>query len=739
VIPKNSLVLGIGGDKYNPVNPKNTFPSWYIQDYSLWDDRTDDRRKDARAVVQYHPADNVMITVDDTYSDDHITANRFDYTTWFNAGRMYNVTQDSNGTITGFDHGPAPTDLDATFNGQYIQNNTLGLNVKWDITDQLATTVDVAQSSSHLNPNGELSQLQADIGYGPSYNASSPNYAANAAANFPNGYISGINVSNGSNILPVYSTYGPNNNQANALGLNPLILGSHVLPIGSQRGTDIVNNAKFDMDWHSGGTDLDGGLQFAEDSRHAYTLDTFSNNAWQLWNGYGPPSGNTNGQTLPLSALGNPSVINTSNFFPGFDNNNQLTPILQYNPWTVYNYLQSLGVNGANPNTISPVPPNCTAGAVGCYSPYTGGPEPLGLNVGSVSQVREKTYSPFVVVQQKVMLGDMPFTAKFGLRYEHTTVDTGGYGRLPTRLTVQTGDTTAFNFFYTPTQWLTASNSYHYILPSLDLNLSPIESLKVRFDASRTLTRPPLNEITPTLSVGGRVGALTATGNNPGLLPYLSNNFDLGAEWYYGQNEYLALDTFFKHVSQFPQQQVVNTNINGVQDPTTGAAAVWAETTFVNAPSANVYGAEMGWQHMIGYGFGTQINGTVVHTNEPYQRYSLTTHFYLPGLANSANFVGFYQNYGFQARIAVNWTAEQLISTVQEQSGGQFGNEPVFTRPFTEVDFSAQYDINQHVSVFFKALNLSDSEVVEHGRFSNQILNVQDIGRTFTMGVRAKL
>src|SRR5205085_10180336 len=132
---------------------------------------------------------------------------------------------------------------------------------------------------------------------------------------------------------------------------------------------------------------------------------------------------------------------------------------------------------------------------------------------------------------------------------------------------------------------------------------------KVRFDASRTLTRPPLNEITPTLSVtSARVGALGLSGNNPELNPYVANNFDLGAEWYYGQNEYLSLDTFFKHVSQFPEQQTVNVNINDVQDPTTGKTAVWAKTTFVNAPSANVYGVEIAWQQMLGYGFGYQVN-----------------------------------------------------------------------------------------------------------------------------------
>ena len=72
------------------------------------------------------------------------------------------------------------------------------------------------------------------------------------------------------------------------------------------------------------------------------------------------------------------------------------------------------------------------------------------------------------------------------------------------------------------------------------------------------------------------------TGNNPDLLPYLAKNFDLGAECYYGPNDYVALDGFFKHVSQCPEQKTIN--VNNVEDPITGKTAVGAKTTFVNAP-----------------------------------------------------------------------------------------------------------------------------------------------------------
>jgi TonB-dependent receptor len=739
VIPKNSLVLGTG-PAYSPTNPTNAFPSWYPQEYQLYNDRTDVRRKDGRVVLQWHPTDQVLVTIDDNYSDENQFAERFAYSTWFNSSEMYNVQQDTNGTITNFQYGPAPTDLDASVGGTTLKNNTIGANVKWDVTDQFKLQFDADQSASHLNPNAALDPA-VDIGYGPSYTVGSSNYAANQAAGFPNAYIGGIVVPGGSNNLPHYNAYGPNDNAANSSGVNPLILGSHVLPITSQRAADYINQAKVDADWHTDTTTLDAGLQFVEDTRNAFSFSSFANNGWQLWSGYGSPSGNTGGQALPASLFANSGNINTSNFFPGFKNNGQLPPLFMYNPYAVYSYLTGLGAAGANPGTISgPNPPACVAGTLGCYSPYTGGPEPAPIDPGSISYVRDKTYAPFVTWSQKLNIADRPLTVNVGLRYERTTTTTGGYGRVPQSLTVNANDHTAFIVNYSPAQFITTQNTDSHLLPSLDLNFFPISDLKVRFDASRTLTRPPLTEILPTLNVSSsRIGALGLSGNNPALKPYQSNNFDLGGEWYYGQNEYLLLDTFFKHVSDFPEQSTVNVTIPGVIDPTTGQTAQWAKTTFVNSPTANVYGAEIGWQKMLVYGFGYQVNGTVVHTNEPYNRYNLGPQFFLPGLANSVNFVGFYQNHGFQARVAVNWTATQLVSTTQEQSGGAFGNEPVFTRPFTEVDFSTQYDINEHLSVFFEALNLTDAEVVEHGRFDNQLLNVQDIGRTFTMGVRAKL
>jgi len=66
-------------------------------------------------------------------------------------------------------------------------------------------------------------------------------------------------------------------------------------------------------------------------------------------------------------------------------------------------------------------------------------------------------------------------------------------------------------------------------------------------------------------------------------------------------------------------------------------------------------------------------------------------------------------------------------------------NEPTYLKANTELDFSTQYDITSHFNVFFEAINLTDNVYHTRGRFDNQTLNVVDYGRSFTLGVRAKL
>jgi len=358
--------------------------------------------------------------------------------------------------------------------------------------------------------------------------------------------------------------------------------------------------------------------------------------------------------------------------------------------------------------------------------------------IGSYSQVIENTNAGFVTLTTDLAIAGMPLKIHAGLRDEYTDVTTIGISNPLTALTVQPSDHTALLEGFGPQSPVTGHNNYQYLLPNLDLNLQVAEDVQIRLDASRTLTRPPLNQITPVLNLGTgqRVGAMTATGGNPALAPYLSDNLDLSGEWYYQANSYLSVDVFNKTVTNFIVQGSNQQTINGVIDPTTGLPGIFTISTYVNGPTANVYGAEFALQHVFAEtGFGFQANATLVGTNKPYDRNNLTiSGFAVTGLANSANLVAFYDKDGFQARIAGNWRDNYLDHFGQAQNNSKFGTEPTFVNATMQVDFSTSYDITSRLNVYFAAQNLNDANYSTHGRYPEQLLDTVDFGRRFTLG-----
>ena len=707
--------------------------SWYPQDMAMYLERTDSRRKDGRLAFQWHPTENVLVTLDENYSSDDEHVESFQRSTWFGvfpANGPANVVLDSNGTITDFTD-VGPTDFNANIDDTYIVTNTPGINVTWDVNDDWMAELDADQSASKLNPNRGLTGVDADVGYGPNTSLGT------------NGYSGGLVLGSNSNVLPYWSAVGPNTAasgsgaaiSSNYNGLNPYIIGSHVFPLTSQQNSDKVDQVKLDATWHGGSTKINFGAQFVDDLWNIKSYGTFDNNYWQLWAGYGPgsnnytPGGILHGVALPPSLF---TPVSVSPWMHGFSGAGNLpTSVLEYNPYAVLNYLMTQPIN----KDWSPS---------GTYPPYTGGYPTLVLNVSSVGHVDRVNYSPFVTAEHNFELGDMTLDVNAGLRWQKTQEHMAGLATQITSLTLQPGDVSAYNFNRGPSTWTTTTFSYSYLLPSLDLNLMVRPDLKVRADFSRTETPPNNALLIPNTAYNGRVGSLTATGNNPDLLPYLSDNYDLGVEWYYASNDYVSLDGFFKHVTEFPVSSVETLTIPGLIDPSPlspnyGKLAQFAEATTVNGHAANVKGLEVTWQQMLGYGFGYQINGTYAHSDANFNNYgTVADQFALPGLGNSANLIGFYQRDRLQARLTVQWQAAQLVVLGQEQNGGDFAPEPVYLASSTEVDFSTQYDISSHLSAFFEALNLTDAVYHTYGRFTNQTLNLVDYGRSYTMGVRAR-
>ena len=732
-----------------------THPIWWTQDYAVDWNQIQEERINLRAVAQFRPTDALEITVDGNFARDDLMQDSLTYALWNNVDQMRGVKTSSYGTVTSFTRF-GPQDFDDVRSQMVQQTYTWGINGKWSVNDHITVIADYNQVLAQLNPSGtdHMSETSVGIGYGPS--AAGGIYGSNYTVIQPGG-----------RNLPYYTGVGPSGDATKFTGLNTgltpdgSILGTHVMMMITNTNRYLVNQARLETDIEYSGLKIKIGGQYTPEhlTSRNYVDHWNTSNQWQAFSGYGPDSHNfyesgaPAGMHLPASLFHGVKTIGdipgwkapSGGVIPGL-------PIL--NAYEVMDYINSKGTS-VNCPLVSTDPDGTKHWGVpsisgfncgGVYNParYNGfTPQKLvDFEPQSYQSLREDTYAAYLSFSSEAKLADMPLKIAGGVRYEYTRVWTGGYGQDLTSMAFTPGDLTAYNFGWGPTKIIAKKNAYSYLLPNIDLNLNVTDDLHVRVDASRTMTRPPIGDLKGNLTYGGRVGSLTANGGNPNELPYISDNVDVAAEWYYGQNSYMSADVFLKTVSNWVVGGSSTITVPGVIDPHTGAAPVFTLNANVNGPSANIYGIEVSWQHVFGdSGFGFLVNGTVVGTNKPYDPNNLIVgNFGMPGLADAANATVFYDKNGIELRLAANWRDVYLDRFGQGQSGGtQFGAEPIFVNGNWDLSFSGGYDITDNLKAYFTASNLTNNSYSTRGRFPDQVYSVISIGRSYTAGVHFKL
>ena len=226
----------------------STTPSitdWFIQDYGIYQEHTDDKRFGGRFVLQARPVDGVELTLDDNYSQEKIVQDQYGFSAWFNNGSLTNITQAPDGTVTNFVQPGTPTDFQAQINQSQERTNTIGFNVKWDASAHTSYMFDAYNAVAKLNPDG-IAGLDADVGYG----------------NGPNSTNLGIVVPGGHN-LPYPTGYGPAGVASQFI--NPADIGSHVLVESYNQNTDTLNQFKLEGNWHDDTLKFKYGVQVTHD------------------------------------------------------------------------------------------------------------------------------------------------------------------------------------------------------------------------------------------------------------------------------------------------------------------------------------------------------------------------------------------------------------------------------------------------------------------------------------------
>lgn len=129
------------------------------------------------------------------------------------------------------------------------------------------------------------------------------------------------------------------------------------------------------------------------------------------------------------------------------------------------------------------------------------------------------------------------------------------------------------------------SCDYEYdILPAVTLTWNPFDDLQVRAGYSETITRPQFRELAPTefLNTETDVNFL----GNPFLVNASIKNYDARAEYYFGRDQFVTLGLFYKDMER-PIEEI---NQRTADTP---------KTTFINVPSAELYGAEIEYEQVL--------------------------------------------------------------------------------------------------------------------------------------------
>ena len=165
-----------------------------------------------------------------------------------------------------------------------------------------------------------------------------------------------------------------------------------------------------------------------------------------------------------------------------------------------------------------------------------------------------------------------------GVRYEQTDVSASSQQAVPTAIAWVADNDFAQVFGNPDAQTVSEQADYDHVLPALDFSIEVIDNVVVRASYSETIARADFGQMfaattagTPprATALGGTAGG---TQGNPALVPLESQNIDLSVEVYFGEASYVSLGFFNKEVENFIGIGVVNQELFGLRDPSSGAA-----------------------------------------------------------------------------------------------------------------------------------------------------------------------
>ncbi|HEY2628089.1 MAG TPA: TonB-dependent receptor, partial [Usitatibacter sp.] len=378
----------------------------------------------------------------------------------------------------------------------------------------------------------------------------------------------------------------------------------------------------------------------------------------------------------------------------------------------------------------------------------------------SAGFVEEKATSAYAMLNGDTTMWNMGLKYNAGLRFVKTDQTVGGFqsNTDPRNATLTNGGLYPNNnaFVYLKT-------SYNETLPSATAALNLSKDVVLRMSASRTMTRADPNALRPGLNFSDP-SAATGTVGNPDLKPYLSDNIDLGLEWYTGGSGYVSATPFFKHIKGFTTNANITAPFNalapygitfGALSPTQQQAinarggpdqANVVLTEQINAQGyLTVKGLELSWVQPLDrvlpwQGFGFSTNYTRIHQST---NGGVSGAVALGVPENAYNFVAYYEDRGLMFRLAQTYNQGSQIATANQNG---ITNAALYQNSYTQLDFSSAYEIGEIMgytsrywpTITFDVINLNKAKQRQYFQFSNATFTEYAPGMTTMLGLRLK-
>jgi iron complex outermembrane receptor protein len=356
------------------------------------------------------------------------------------------------------------------------------------------------------------------------------------------------------------------------------------------------------------------------------------------------------------------------------------------------------------------------------------GYQPPTFNPAQSSEVEERVNIAYLMFDFKAQLGSLPFTVNTGVRMEDTHF--GSNGAAQTILSAAPNGGGQNIITLSPVVPIGFVGHYTDILPSMNVRLDITDTLLARFAASRVMTRPTLEDLSPAQTILTNPGNEQITHGNPDLKPFRASQAEVGLEWYVDRLTLLSAAVFYKSIDSFVAEQTTPQLVDQV---------TFQVTEPTNGKGATVKGAEIGYRQVFSWlpgpfdGFGLQGSYTYVESDASYANAVSGTNYGLEGLSKSSySTVGFYEKYGLQARLAWTWR-DKFLKLANGRNG-----LPLYFASYGQLDASLSYDVTKSFSVTANALNLTNAKEFTYSVTPNQVFSYGTTGRRYALGVRAR-